>query len=167
MVTGCVDHEFHHGDRRGRDDECRQNYVDISSPPQINCIPFVPCLIVPFLVLMLWVYGAFSHCSPPTEVKAVHLAGGWNRSCCYARYAPDIWYPSLQCQGTSSSAHRSRPIADIRLMAQASRAQHCRVCDWQARNLSSSTRAFACRPRDRAPPPIETPSTTNRLCPSD
>lgn len=116
------------------------------------------------------VYLSYFYFQCSARLVVVHSAGldpkssqaslydGWNRSslclplCTFAMVPRYI----IECPLLS------HPIADITWVAQASPAQHCRLSDSRARNLSSSTRAFCCK---RAPPPSKTPSTTIRLLP--
>lgn len=158
--------------RRQERGECRQkkNTMYMKSIIKRCNIPFVPCLpaSVPisifcsfrfsFIVLQFTLGQAKSVC------VGTYAAGGTG-SC---RWACLLCHTSAPQPAVPGQHHQvlmpARPIADIRRVAQASRAQHCRLSDSRARNLSSSTRASAAK---RAPPPApsQTPSTTNRLCP--
>lgn len=159
MATWCIVQRFHHhGDGRGDTSVDKTMYM--KSNINCCCIPFV--LYLPSLCLgsNTLLVQSFLLVQPSTHRQDSSM---W-------RVEPELYCNPHSLLGRPESTvprhsnpvlpYCSRPAADIRRVAQASPAQHCRLSDSQARNLSSSTRALlARRPEKELLPPIEPPST--------
>lgn len=170
IATGCIDQEFHHGDgrREASVDKKKHHVYEIHQSMLQLSICFMSISSRPLSNMVLVQISFIVLQSTQSQAKSAYVrtyAAGGTGSC---RWACLLCYTSALQPAVPGQHHRvlmpARPIADIRRVAQASRAQHCRLSDSRARNLSSSTRASAAK---RAPPPApsQTPSTTNRLCP--